>query len=260
MARAIVVGNQKGGVGKTTTVQVLGAGLAKLGYKVLLIDLDQQSNLTSCYMDPVNITVGAYDLLLRKQATEACVCHVSTNLDLIPASRMLATLDIELANKPGGENRLARVMPELKKMYDFIITDTPPSLGLPCMNALVASDEVIIPCQADLFSLRGLDQVHDTIATVIEYCNAGLKVDGILMVRHNPRSVLGREIIALLDKMAAEFNTKVFASTITECIAVREAQINRQDVLSYKPYCTASLDYKALVNEVLADGGKENLS
>lgn len=255
-ARIIAAGNQKGGVGKTSTVQILAAGLAARGKKVLIIDLDQQCNLTSCYLEPTSAPTSSYDLLLNKKEARQCICQVAKMIDLIPASNMLSTIEIDLGNKAGNQVRLAKALQTVKNRYDFILIDTPPALGLASINAYTAANEVIIPCQADLFSVQGLDMLSDTIAAVREYCNPNLKIGGILLVRYNHRTVLGKEIKALLHKIAWNFKTKIYRAAISECIAVKEAQINRTDVISYKPYSTAALDYKAFADEVLADEQK----
>ncbi len=252
--RIIVASNQKGGVGKTSTVQILAAGLATRGKKILAIDLDQQCNLTSCYLDPSLVPASSYDMLLNKKEAKHCICKVSERIDIIPASNMLSAIEIDLGNKAGNQVRLAKALKEIKNRYDFILIDTPPALGLASINAYTAADEVIIPCQADLFSIQGLDMLSDTIAAVKEYCNPRLRIGGILLVRHNNRTVLGREIKSLLYKISERLETKIYNAAISECIAVKEAQINRTDVISYKPYSTAALDYKAFADEVLADG------
>lgn len=252
-ARIIATGNQKGGVGKTSTIQTLAAALAALRQRVLIVDLDQQCNLTSCYFDPSSVSASSYDILLNKKGAEQCICRVSERIDLIPASNMLSAIEIDLGNKAGNQVRLAKALRKVKNGYDFILIDTPPALGLASINAYTAADEVIIPCQADLFSIQGLDMLSETITAVKEYCNPTLKISGILLVRYNRRTVLGREIKALLHKIAESFETKIFNTAISECIAVKEAQINRTDVISYKPYSTAALDYKAFADEVLAD-------
>lgn len=252
-ARIIAAGNQKGGVGKTSTIQTLAAALAALGQRVLAVDLDQQCNLTSCYMEPSSSMASVYDLLLNKKEATQCIRGVAERIDLIPASNMLSAIEIDLGNKAGNQVRLAKALRKVKNGYDFILIDTPPALGLASINAYTAADEVIIPCQADLFSIQGLDMLSETITAVKEYCNPTLKISGILLVRYNRRTVLGREIKALLHKIAESFETKIFNTAISECIAVKEAQINRTDVISYKPYSTAALDYKAFADEVLAD-------
>lgn len=252
-ARIIAAGNQKGGVGKTSTIQTLAAALAALGQRVLTVDLDQQCNLTSCYMEPSSMA-SVYDLLLNKKEAAQCIRGVAERIDLIPASNMLSAIEIDLGNKAGNQVRLAKALQKVKSGYDFILIDTPPALGLASINAYTAASEVIIPCQADLFSIQGLDMLSDTISAVKEYCNPRLRIGGILLVRYNHRTVLGREIKALLHKIAENFETKIYCAAISECIAVKEAQINRTDVISYKPYSTAALDYKAFADEVLADG------
>ena len=134
--------------------------------------------------------------------------------------------------------------------YDYIIIDTPPALGLLTLNALTAADEVIIPCQADIFSLHGMAQLRDTIATVREYTNPKIRIGGILLVRHNPRTVLSRDISATVAEAAESLGTKVFKRTIRECVALREAQLNKVDIFTYKMDTNAAMDYFEFVGEV----------
>ena len=126
-ARIIAAGNQKGGVGKTSTIQTLAAALAALRQRVLIVDLDQQCNLTSCYFDPSSVSASSYDILLNKKGAEQCICRVSERIDLIPASNMLSAIEIDLGNKAGNQVRLAKALRKVKNGYDFILIDTSPT-------------------------------------------------------------------------------------------------------------------------------------
>ena len=250
MKEAIAIINQKGGVGKSTTALALGAGLSLKGHKVLLIDLDAQGNLT--------YTLGANDTGLTvlevltgtataKQATQ----HTSQGA-VIPASPALAGADT-LLTAVGKEYKLKEATAPLKRLYDYIIIDTPPALGILTINALTACTWAIVTAQADAYSLKGIAQLHNTIGAVKEYCNSSLKVKGILLTRHNPRTVLSRDIADVIQRTARGLNTKLFKVTIREAVAVREAQARQQDLFSYAPKGTATEDYTAFIKELLKE-------
>lgn len=266
MVRIIAVTNQKGGVGKTTTAHNLAAGLARYyDQGALLVDLDPQGNLTNAcvpFTTDINKFRNIYDVLsgaVPMHDAEDCsysatVCTTSAwgenAVILSPSSQRLAHIDLELGAKPGREYRLKKALAMVESCFDYIIIDTPPALGLLTLNALTAADEVIIPCQADIFSLLGLAQLNDTIETVKEYCNPKLTIGGILLVRHDSRTVLSRDIADTLHDTAERFNTKVFEHSIRECVALREGQLRRQDIFSYKNTSNAALDYHGVVCEV----------
>lgn len=258
-SRIIAIANQKGGVGKTTTAHNLGVGLAREGHRVLLIDLDPQGNLS--------LSIGCKDYqpnsyeILKKAAVFSCdsgltwAAHVAPCLDVIPSSERLSCVDVEMADKFGSEYALREALDASGTggAYDYIVIDTPPALGKLTINALVAATELIIPVQADLFSLQGFMQIYDTISVVRKYSNHALKILGILLVRHK-QTVLSRDVEAKLKDVAAELGTKVFNAKISDRVAIREAQMRETDIFSYKPYCAAAIDYRNLVREVLADG------
>lgn len=247
----ITVTNQKGGVSKSTTSQNLGAGLAKRGYKVLLIDLDAQANLTlSCGVKEPKDTV--YTILKDKTKTKAVVMPIKDNLYIIPASLALSTADLEL-NEVGKEYKLAEALEGIKADYDYIIIDTPPALSILTVNALTVADKVIIPAQADLFSLEAIKQLNNTIETIKRYTNKNLSIAGILLARYNNRNILTQELTEVLNNTAKYLNTKVFKSTIREAIAIKEAQARKQDIFEYSPECNVASDYMELVDEVIKD-------
>lgn len=247
----ITVTNQKGGVSKSTTSQNLGAGLASRGYKVLLIDLDAQANLSlSCGVKEPQKTV--YTILKDKTQTKACIKPVKENLWLIPASLALSTADLEL-NEVGKEYRLAEALEAVKGEYDYIIIDTPPALSILTVNALTVADKVIIPAQADLFSLEAIKQLNSTIETIKRYTNKNLTIAGILLARYNNRNILTQELTEVLNTTADYLKTKVFKSTIREAIAIKEAQARKQDIFEYAPESNVACDYMGLVEEVIKD-------
>ena len=247
----ITVTNQKGGVAKSTTSQNLGAGLAGKGYKVLLIDLDAQANLTlSCGVREPAKTV--YSILKDKTLTADAITPIKENLSLIPASLALSTADLKLDGL-GKEYRLAEALESVKNDYDYIIIDTPPALSILTVNALTVADKVIIPAQADVFSLEAIKQLNNTIETIKRYTNRNLTIAGILLARYNNRNILTQELTEVLNTTADYLKTKVFKSTIREAVAIKEAQARKQDIFEYSPECNVASDYMGLVDEVIKD-------
>ena len=151
----------------------------------------------------------------------------------------------------GREYRLKEALEPIRKTYDFVIIDTPPALGLLTINAMTASDNVIIAAQADIFSLQGIGQLSETIDAVKKYCNHGLKLMGILLTRHSGRAILSRDMTEMIEATAAQLGTFVYESVIRENISVKEAQASRTDIFSYAPKSNASKDYAAFVDELL---------
>jgi len=247
----ITVTNQKGGVAKSTTSQNLGAGLAGKGYKVLLIDLDAQANLTlSCGVKEPAKTV--YSILKDKTLTADAITPLKENLSIIPASLALSTADLEL-NGVGKEYKLTEALESVKGDYDYIIIDTPPALSILTVNALTVADKVIIPAQADLFSLEAIRQLNSTIQTIKRYTNKNLSIAGILLTRYNNRNILTQELTEVLNTTAEYLQTKVFKSTIREAVAIKESQTQKQDIFTYSPESNVAGDYMNLVEEVIKD-------
>lgn len=247
MTRIIAVAQQKGGTGKSTTAHAIGSGLSKQNKKVLYVDLDGQGNLS--------FTLGAaksgkttLDLLMRRATAEEIIQHTSGG-DVIPSGEDLAGAD-NLITAIGKEYRLKEALKPLAKKYDYIILDTPPALGILTVNALAAASEVIIPAQADVFSMQATAQIAETIQTIRQYCNPELQIDGILITRYNSRQILSREAVEMLAESAATFGTKVFQTRIRENVAIREAQISQQDIFSYAPRSNGAEDYNNLIQEI----------
>lgn len=250
MKECIAVINQKGGVGKSTTSNAIGAGLFQRGYKVLFIDLDAQGNLSysmKCENKPLSSLEVLTGTATAKEAT-----LTTPQGDIIPASPALASADTIITDT-GREYRLKEALEPLKEVYDYIIIDTPPALGTLTINALTACDSVIIPAQADIYSLQGIGQLNQTIQTVKRYCNSDLTIKGIVITRYSPRAVLTRDMTDLLEDTAKQLNTKVFTSRIRECIALKEAQASQIDIFTYNPRSNAGIDYKALLEEMIGE-------
>lgn len=180
--------------------------------------------------------------------------------DIIASNKALAGADAVMT-ETGKEYRLREALQDIKKDYDYIIVDTPPALGILTINALTASQSIIIPAQADIYSLQGIEQLAETIKPVRRYTNSSLKIAGILLTRYNPRSVLSKEIAVFAGKLADKLNTKLFKATIREAIAIKEAQISQQDIFTYAPRSKVAGDYRAFIEEFLEDeqkGRKQN--
>ena len=249
MTKCIAVINQKGGVGKSTTAENLAAGLSIKGYKTLAIDLDAQANLT--YTAGAKTTgATALGVLTGEVKAEDAIQHTACG-DVIAANKALAGADAFIADT-GKEYRLKEALESIKGRYDYIIVDTPPALGILTVNALTACDSVIIPAQADIYSLQGIEQLAETMKPVKKYCNPALRIEGILLTRYSPRSVLSREVAELAEQLAAKLNTKLFKATIREAIAVKEAQISQQSLYSYVPKAKVTEDYTALIDELIS--------
>jgi chromosome partitioning protein len=246
--KCIAVINQKGGVGKSTTAATVAAGLSLKGYKTLSIDLDAQANLT--YTAGAKTTgATALGVLTGEAKAENAIQNTDSG-DIIAANKALAGADAFIADT-GKEYRLKEALESVKAAYDYIIIDTPPALGILTINALTACDSVIIPAQADIYSLQGIEQLAETMKPVKKYCNPALKIEGILLTRYSPRSVLSREVAELAEQLAARLGTKVFKATIREAIAVKEAQISQQTLYQYAPKAKVTEDYTALIEELI---------
>lgn len=242
--------NQKGGVGKSTTALAIGAGLKIKGCSVLYIDLDAQGNL-SYTLGATTQGYNAMGVLQRPETAAQEVQHLPQG-DIIASSPALAGADTILA-ETGKEFRLKEALENLSTNYDYCIIDTPPALGILTINALTACNGVIIPAQADIYSLQGISQLGNTLQTVKKYCNSSLAVLGIVLTRYNTRSIISKEVTELIEKVAEELGTKLYKTKIKECTALKEAQAVKQDIFNYAPKSNAAADYKALVNEILEE-------
>jgi chromosome partitioning protein len=249
MTEIISVINQKGGVGKSTTAQALGQGLRELHKKsVLLIDLDAQGNLTHT-LGASQSPSTAWELLKGECTTSEAIQQLPTG-NIIPSKAFLSNADTVI-NTTGKEYRLKEALTPILKDYDYIIVDTPPALGILTINALTASTSVIIPAQADIYSVQGITQLNGTIETVKKYCNKDLTIKGIVLTRYNSRAVLNKQLASKLEDIAHQLNTKVFKAKIRDAVAVREAQALKTSLFAYAPNSNATKDYKELIKEVL---------
>lgn len=248
MKEVIAVINQKGGVGKSTTAQAIGQGLFLKGYKVLFVDLDAQGNL-SYSLDAKQTGLTVLEVLTGKAQAKEVIQKTNT-ADIMPSSLQLSGADLMLTEM-GKEYKLKEAIEPLKALYDYIIIDTPPALGILTVNALTACTGVIIPAQADIYSLQGIGQLNNTIEAVKKYCNADLILKGIVLTRYNKRAVLSRDVAELLEQTAQTLKTKLYKTQVREAVAVKEAQIQKTCLFTYAPKCNASIDYMNLIDEVI---------
>lgn len=245
----ISISNQKGGVGKTTTTQSLAAGLVDKKKKVLLIDLDPQSNLSSAVgADTQNLTI--YEVL-NGDVDINKVIQSSNSGDIIPSNLLLTGADIEFFQKMKREELLKNALKKIKFLYDYILIDTPPALGILTINAFTASNRVIIPMGAEAFSMQAVAQLNSTITQVREHCNDELKIEGILITLYKARYSLSKGIMPAIYEIAKKLDTKVFNSFIRESISIKEAQAQGKNTLHYAPKANAQSDYKKFVSELL---------
>ena len=248
--KTIAIINQKGGVGKSTTAAQLASGLSLKGYKTLSIDLDAQGNLTYSFGASTD-GATALGVLTGEVKTADAIQHTEQG-DIIPANKALSGADAFISDT-GKEYRLKEALELISGQYDYCIIDTPPALGILTVNALTACDSVVIPAQADIYSLQGIEQLAETIKPVKKYCNPALTIEGILLTRYSPRSVLSRDIADLAGQLAEKLGTKLFTATIREAVAVKEAQINQQSLYTYAPKAKVTEDYTAFVAEIIRE-------
>ncbi|MDP2647833.1 MAG: AAA family ATPase [Candidatus Yanofskybacteria bacterium] len=250
MARIISICNQKGGVGKTTTSINLGAYLAALGKYVLLVDLDSQANATVGL--GVNVGNGDYNVyhaLINDQNPQGFLRKTSLfGFDILPAAQSLAGASVELVTMEGRETRLKKVLDSLRTNYDYIIIDCPPSLGLLTVNALTASERVLIPVQCEYFALEGLGQLLKTIELVRGSLNSDLQVLGVLLTMYDKRNQLSRQV---LNEVMKNFPGRVFEAVIPRTVSLAESPSFGKTILQFDPTSSAARAYRQLAEEII---------
>jgi chromosome partitioning protein len=259
MGKIITIANQKGGVGKTTTAINLAASLGVLEKKTLLIDADPQANATSGVgFDPRNITTSIYECLINEINPKNTILSTSNpNLDILPAHIDLVGAEIELINLPNREYVLKNTLDKLKEDYDFIIIDCSPSLGLVTVNALTASDSVIVPVQCEYFALEGLGKLLNTIKIVQNKLNENLEIEGILLTMYDTRLRLANQVV---DEVRTHFQQLVFDTIIHRNTRLGEAPSHGETVIMHDANSKGAINYLNLAREILQKNNMTKLT
>ncbi len=251
MAKIISIANQKGGVGKTTSTINISAYLAAMGKRVLVVDIDPQGNASSGLgVDKRKLDASIYSVLVGDaEASQAIVSTSVKNLSIIPSSIDLAGAEVELVNLPERERVLKSALAPIKNRFDYVFIDCPPSLALLTVNALTASDSILIPIQGEFFALEGLSQLMNTIKLVKKYLNMSLEIEGVVLTMFDGRSNI---VNSVADEILKFFGKKVFRTRIPRNVRLVESPSYGLPVMQYDPRSSGSLAYKALAEELLA--------
>lgn len=257
MGRTIAITNQKGGVGKTTTAINLSAFLASKGLKILLLDCDPQANATASLgfgRDPSRPSL--YSMLTRTQSPESSIQKTSLeSLDLLPSDKNLVGAAIELVDAEEREFRLKDLLDSIKPTYDFILIDCPPSLDLLTLNALAASDAVLIPIQCEYLALEGVSELLDTITRIRGNLNPQLEIEGVVLTMYDERTILSRQVA---DDLRKYFGSQLFQAMIPRNIRLAEAPSHGKSILQYDPMSRGAVAYSQLAEEVIANEQKRS--
>ncbi len=251
-ARVVALANQKGGVGKTTTVINLGAALTELGHRVLLVDMDPQGSLgVGLGAEPHTLDITVYNLLMGDGASpDAAILQTTqARLHLLPANIDLAAAELLLVQEVAREQSLRRVVDRLRYRYDFVLIDCPPSLGLLTVNGLTAASEVIIPLECEYFALRGMTLLVNTIEKVRQRLNPQLEILGILATMVDRRTLHTREV---LERVHDAFGDLLFKTTVTKTVRFAEAPVAGESILTYAPHSQGADAFRDLAREVLS--------
>ena len=244
MGKIIAISNHKGGVGKTTSALNIGAALQRKGRKVLLVDMDPQANLTQS-LDLMEHSPTIYEALRGEGPLEPV--EVLPGLDVVTSTLDLSGAEVELSSEPGREYILKELLDPLRSRYDYILLDSPPSLGLLTINAFTAAQEVYIPLQAHYLALQGLSKLQEVVERVAKRLNKGLTIGGVFVTQYDGRKVLNRNV---LETVRTHFDGVTFKTTIRDNIALAEAPTQGVDVFRYQPKSTGAADYEALAKEI----------
>lgn len=249
MAVIIVLTNQKGGVGKTTSSAALAGGLVQRGFRVLAIDMDPQGNL-GFSLGLGQVESDIYEVLSGTKSIREAICKTE-ECDVIPSGMMLSSMQTKIN---GGQMQtvLKDRLQNVEDEYDYIIIDTPPALNLLTVNAYAAASYLVIPMGADILSLVGLAQLRETVEAVRDQINPELRVLGILLTRFNARTRLSKDVMDMAGEVAGQLDTRVFEHTIRTAVAVSEAPAHGESILKYAPSARVSADYDGFIYEVLS--------
>lgn len=252
MGKIVAIANQKGGVGKTTTAVNLAASLGVLEKKVLLIDADPQANSTSGLgFDPKSVEIGTYQAIEQTVPAADCIVQTETpNVDLMPSHLDLVAVELELVDKMGREHMFKNSIEGLKEIYDYIIIDCAPSLGLITINALTASDSVIIPIQCEYFALEGLGMLLNTVKSIQRLHNPDLSIEGLLLTMYDSRLRLSNQVV---EEVQTHFQSMVFETIIQRNVRLSEAPSYGESIIMYDAASKGAVNYLNLAREFLAN-------
>ncbi len=247
----IAITNQKGGVGKTTTTVNLSAALAFMGKSVLLVDMDPQAHSTiSCVNDPTSLSISLYDVLINNQDKIEDVVLKSTvpGMDVAISKISMAKLEPSLLGEIDGHYRLKDTLESVKKKNNYIIIDTPPTLGLITLNSLVAADKILIPIQASYLSLEGTDDLLETIEKVKKVTNPELEIIGVIITMHDKRTNISKDAVARIKKV---FGRKVFRTIVSKSVKLEESPAYKESIFTFAPYSVGAHQYKKIAEEII---------
>ena len=257
MGKIVSFSNQKGGVGKTTTCVNMAAYIASTGKKVLLVDIDPQGNATTGLgFSKSTLKKSVYNVLIDDEKVSDNILQTElTGLDVLPSNIDLAGAEVELVYKRSREKVLKNALEEVRANYDYIFIDCPPSLGLLTINALAASDSIIIPIQSEYYALEGLSQLMNSITLVKQHLNPNLDVDGVVLTMYDSRSLISKQIAEEIKKF---FTKRLFEIVVPRNVRLVEASSYGRPIMMHDPKCTGARAYKALTMEYLSREEKKN--